>query len=139
MELTNKVALITGGASGLGLATAETLIKSGAKVLLLDLNEDNAKAASDSFGDNASYAIATVTEEESVANAIQETVNKFGGLHIAVNCAGIESASKTVGKNGPHPLDYFKTVVDITLHGTFNDIRLSEVEVGNTEHPRDGD
>ena len=119
MELTNKVALITGGASGLGLATAEVLIKSGAKVMLLDLNEDNAKAASESLGDNASYAIANVTEEESVANAIQETVNKFGSLQIAVNCAGIGSASKTVGKNGPHPLDYFKTVVDINLNGMF--------------------
>ena len=62
MELTNKVALITGGASGLGLATAEALIKSGAKVMLLDLNEDNAKAASESLGENASYAIANVTE-----------------------------------------------------------------------------
>ena len=72
MELTNKVALITGGASGLGLATAEALIKSGAKVMLLDLNEDNAKAASESLGDNASYAIANVTEEESVANALKQ-------------------------------------------------------------------
>ena len=139
MELTNKVALITGGASGLGLATAELLIKSGAKVMVLDLNEENAKAASESLGENASYAIANVTEEESVTSAIQETVNKFGGLHIAVNCAGIGSASKTVGKNGPHPLDYFKTVVDINLNGTFNVLRLAAVEMGNNEPNSDGE
>jgi len=139
MELTNKVALITGGASGLGLATAELLIKSGAKVMVLDLNEENAKAASESLGENASYAIANVTEEESVASAIQETVNKFGGLHITVNCAGIGSASKTVGKNGPHPLDYFKTVVDINLNGTFNVLRLAAVEMGNNEPNSDGE
>ena len=139
MELTNKVALITGGASGLGLSTAELLIKSGAKVMVLDLNEENAKAASESLGENASYAIANVTEEESVTNAIQETVKKFGGLHIAVNCAGIGSASKTVGKNGPHPLDYFKTVVDINLNGTFNVLRLAAVEMGNNEPNSDGE
>ena len=139
MELTNKVALITGGASGLGLATAETLIESGAKVMLLDLNEDNAKAASESLGENASYVVANVTEEESVVNAIQETVSKFTGIHIAVNCAGIGSASKTVGKNGPHPLDYFKTVVDINLNGTFNVLRLAAVEMGNNEPSADGE
>ena len=82
MELINKVALITGGASGLGLATAEVLIESGAKVMLLDLNEENAKVASEALGENASYVIANVTEEESVTNAIQETVSKFGSLHI---------------------------------------------------------
>jgi NAD(P)-dependent dehydrogenase (short-subunit alcohol dehydrogenase family) len=139
MELTNKVALITGGASGLGLATAELLIESGAKVMLLDLNEENAKAASESLGENASYVIANVTEEESVTSAIQETVNKFGGLHITVNCAGIGSASKTVGKNGPHPLDYFKTVVDINLNGTFNVLRLAAVEMGNNDPTSDGE
>ena len=139
MELTNKVALITGGASGLGLATAEVLIESGAKVMLLDLNEENAKAASESLGENARYVIANVTEEASVTSAIQETVNKCGGLHITVNCAGIGSASKTVGKNGPHPLDYFKTVVDINLNGTFNVLRLAAVEMGNNDPTSDGE
>jgi len=139
MELINKVALITGGASGLGLATAEVLIESGAKVMLLDLNEENAKVASEALGENASYVIANVTEEESVTNAIQETVSKFGSLHITVNCAGIGSASKTVGKNGPHPLDYFKTVVDINLNGTFNVLRLAAVEMGNNEPTSDGE
>ena len=77
MEISNKVALITGGASGLGLSTAKTLVESGAKVMLLDLNEDNAKVAVESLGENSSYIIANVTEEESVQNAINETVKKF--------------------------------------------------------------
>lgn len=139
MDLTNKVALITGGASGLGLATAGTLIESGAKVMILDLNEDNAKASAESFGENACYVVANVTEEESVQKAIEETLNKFNGLHIVVNCAGIGSASKTVGKNGAHPLDYFKTVVDINLNGTFNVLRLAAVEMGNNEPSKDGE
>ena len=129
MEISNKVALITGGASGLGLSTAETLVESGANVMLLDLNEDNAKKAVESLGDKSSYVIANVTEEESVKNAIDETVKKFGGINIVVNCAGIGSASKTVGRDGAHPLDYFKTVVDINLNGTFNVLRLAAVEI----------
>ena len=105
MEISNKVALITGGASGLGLATAETLVEAGSKVMLLDLNEDNAKAAVEKLGSDSSYVIANVTDEKSVQAAIDNTVDNFGGLHIVVNCAGIGSASKTVGKSGAHPLE----------------------------------
>ena len=139
MEISNKVALITGGASGLGMATAETLIESGANVMLLDLNEDNAKKAAESLGDKCSYVIANVTEEDSVQIAINETVKNFGGIHIVVNCAGIGSASKTVGRDGAHPLDYFKTVVDINLNGTFNVLRLAAVEMCNNEPNADGE
>ena len=139
MEISNKVALITGGASGLGLSTAKTLVESGAKVMLLDLNEDNAKAAVESLGGDSSYIIANVTEEESVQNAIDETVKKFGEINIVVNCAGIGSASKTVGRDGAHPLDYFKTVVDINLNGTFNVLRLAAVQMGNNEPNSDGE
>ena len=139
MEISNKVALITGGASGLGMATAETLVESGANVMLLDLNEDNAKKAAESLGDKCSYVVANVTDEDSVQNAVNETVKKFGGIHIVVNCAGIGSASKTVGRDGAHPLDYFKTVVDINLNGTFNVLRLAAVEMGNNEPSTDGE
>ena len=139
MEISNKVALITGGASGLGFSTAEALVESGANVMLLDLNEDNAKKAVESLGDKSSYVIANVTEEESVQNAIDETVKKYGGVHIVINCAGIGSASKTVGRDGAHPLDYFKTVVDINLNGTFNVLRLAAVEMGKNEANADGE
>tara|TARA_B100000965_G_C19560344_1_gene744178 strand:- start:164 stop:931 length:768 start_codon:yes stop_codon:yes gene_type:complete len=139
MDISNKVALITGGASGLGLATAKVLIESGAKVMLLDLNEDNAKAASESLGDNSSYTIANVAEEQSIVDAIAKTKEEFGSIHIVVNCAGIGSASKTVGKNGAHPLDYFKTVIDINLVGTFNVLRLAAEEMGNNEPEQDNE
>jgi|TARA_B100001029_G_scaffold170557_1_gene166474 3-hydroxyacyl-CoA dehydrogenase/3-hydroxy-2-methylbutyryl-CoA dehydrogenase len=139
MEISNKVALITGGASGLGFSTAETLVESGANVMLLDLNEDNAKKAVESLGDNSSYVIANVTEEDSVQNAIDETLKKYGSLDIVINCAGIGSASKTVGRDGAHPLDYFKTVVDINLNGTFNVLRLAAVEMGKNEPNADGE
>ena len=139
MEISNKVALITGGASGLGLATAETLLDAGATIMLLDLNEDNAKSAVEKLGSNASYVIANVTDESSVQSAVDKTVEVFGGLHVVVNCAGIGSASKTVGKNGAHPLDYFKTVVDINLNGTFNVLRLAAVAMADNEPNEDGE
>ena len=139
MDITNKVALITGGASGLGLATAELFIESGAKVMLLDLNEDNAKAAAEKLGSNSSYVIANVTDETSVQAAVDKTIEDLGSLATAVNCAGIGSASKTVGRDGAHPLDYFKLVVDINLIGTFNVLRLAAVAMGNNEPNADGE
>ena len=139
MDITNKVALITGGASGLGLATAELFIESGAKVMLLDLNEDSAKAAAEKLGSNSSYVIANVTDETSVQEAVDKTIEDLGSLDIAVNCAGIGSASKTVGRDGAHPLDYFKLVVDINLIGTFNVLRLAAVAMGNNEPNADGE
>ena len=139
MEISNKVSLVTGGASGLGLATAELLIESGSKVMLLDLNEDNAKAAAEKLGSNASYVVANVTDETSIQSAIDKTVEEFGSLHVVVNCAGLGSASKTVGRDGAHPLDYFKLVVDINLIGTFNVLRLAAVAMGNNEPNADGE
>ena len=139
MESANKVALGTGGAPGLCLATAELLIESGSKVMLLDLNEDNAKTAVEKLGSNSSYVIANVTDEESVQSAIDKTVETVGGLHVVVNCAGIGSASKTVGRDGAHPLDYFKLVIDINLIGTFNVLRLAAVVMGNNEPNEDGE
>jgi NAD(P)-dependent dehydrogenase (short-subunit alcohol dehydrogenase family) len=139
MDISGKVALITGGASGLGLATAEKLLAAGSKIMLVDLNEDNAKKAVESLGDGTAFAIANVTDEDSVTDSIKATIEQFGGIHIVVNCAGIGSASKTVGKDGAHPLQYFKTVVDINLIGTFNVLRLAAVEMGNNEPGEDGE
>ena len=139
MDISGKVALITGGASGLGLATAKRLLSSGAKIMLVDLNEENVKKAAESLGDPTAFAVANVTEEDSVQNCIEATKELFGGIHIVVNCAGIGSASKTVGKDGAHPLNYFKLVVDINLTGTFNVLRLAAVEMGNNDPGEDGE
>ena len=139
MKVSGKVALITGGASGLGLATARALSLEGARIMLLDLNEENAKKELESLGKEASFYTANVTDEGSVASAIDATMKKFGAINIAINCAGIGSASKTVGRDGAHPLDYFKTVLDINLTGTFNVIRLAAVEMGKNEPEKDGE
>jgi NAD(P)-dependent dehydrogenase (short-subunit alcohol dehydrogenase family) len=139
MNIQDKVAVITGGASGLGLATAKALKEKGAKLMLLDLNEDNAKAAVAELGENADYCITNVVEEDNVKAAMDKTVEKFGAIHILINCAGIGSASKTVGKDGPHPLDYFKLVIDINLNGTFNCLRLAAEVMGKNEPEQDNE
>ena len=100
MNIENKVALITGGASGLGLATAKNLHAKGAKLVLLDLNEDNLKSAQEELKTNVTGVVTNVADEESVKNAIKSAIDEFGAIHILVNCAGIGSASKTVGRDG---------------------------------------
>ena len=92
MDIKGKVALITGGASGLGLATAEKLLEAGSKVMLVDLNEDNVKKAAESLGEETAFTVANVTEEDSVAECIKSTINRFGGIHVEVICAGLGSA-----------------------------------------------
>ena len=139
MDISNKAVLVTGGASGLGLATAKRLSSLGAKIMVLDMNEDNAKEAVNQLGNNSAYSIANVTEEESVKNAIQATIEKFGAIHVVVNCAGTGFASKTVGKEGPHSLEHFKMIIDINLNGTFNVLRLAAVEMGKNEPEKDGE
>jgi|TARA_B110000014_G_C20124492_1_gene597873 NAD(P)-dependent dehydrogenase (short-subunit alcohol dehydrogenase family) len=139
MQIENKIALITGGASGLGLASARKLVAAGGKVMLLDLNEEAAKSACDELGEYASYVIANVTEEDSIKAAVSKTLEINNSLDIVINCAGIGSASKTVGRDGPHPLDYFKLVVEINLVGTFNVLRLAATEMGNNKPGEDGE
>jgi len=140
MELQDKVAFITGGASGLGLATAQNFVAAGAKVLLYDQNEENAKKAADALGENAIFAAGDVASEEAVKAAIQKCVDAFGTIHIDVNCAGIGSASRTVGKNGPHRLDMFEYVLRVNLLGTFNTLRLcAEVMQNNEPTTEDGE
>ena len=89
MNIENKVALITGGASGLGLATAKNLHGKGAKLVLMDLNEDNLNNAKEELKDNVITVVTNVADEDSVKNAIQAAVEEFGAIHILVNCAGI--------------------------------------------------
>jgi len=124
MELQNKSAFITGGASGLGLATAKNFIAAGAQVMLFDLNEDMLQKAAAQLGENAIYHAGDVTDEAAVAAALEKTKEKFGTVHINVNSAGIGGAARTVGKNGPMPLQKFEHIVRVNLIGTFNVLRL---------------
>ena len=125
MQLNDKVAIVTGGASGLGLATVEAFVAKGAKVVIFDLNQQQGDEVVARLGSNVRALNVDVTSEEQVHAAIQQVVAMFGALHICVNCAGIGSATRTVGKNGAHPLNTFAKVIQINLIGTFNVTRLA--------------
>jgi NAD(P)-dependent dehydrogenase (short-subunit alcohol dehydrogenase family) len=133
VKLTDAVAVITGGASGLGKATAEKFVSAGAKVAIFDMNEDGGKALAQRLGANALFAKVNVAEEASVQAAIAQTMQRFSAIHICINYAGIGNAIKTFGKNGPFPLAEFNKILQVNLLGTFNVLRLAaEQMVKNT-------
>jgi len=133
MEIKNKVAIVTGGASGLGEATVRHYIKCGAKVAIFDLNETRGNAITNELGENAAFYKVNVSDEASVQGAIDAVVEKWGALHICNNFAGIGSALKTIGKEGPGNLDVFKKVIDVNLVGTFNVSRLAAWAMNKNE------
>ncbi|MEU4148898.1 3-hydroxyacyl-CoA dehydrogenase [Streptomyces sp. NPDC026659] len=124
MDIAGSVALITGGASGLGLATARRLLAAGASVVLADLPSSDGKAVAADLGDRAVFAPTDVTSEADVTAAL-EAASALGELRIVVNCAGIGTAARTLGRNGPFPLADFTRTIQINLVGTFNVIRLA--------------
>jgi NAD(P)-dependent dehydrogenase (short-subunit alcohol dehydrogenase family) len=129
VEIKDAVAVVTGGASGLGLATTKRLLDAGAQVVVLDLR---GKEAVDELGDRAVFAQTDVTDEAEVTAAL-DAAEKLGPLRIAVNCAGTGNAMKTLSKDGPFPLDAFRKIVEINLIGTFNVIRLAAERMAKTE------
>jgi NAD(P)-dependent dehydrogenase (short-subunit alcohol dehydrogenase family) len=133
MELQNAVALVTGGASGLGEACVRRFASAGAKVVILDRDADKGQALAAELGDATRFAQADVTSEADVTAAVNAAYEAFGGLHIVQNCAGVAWAERTVSKNGPHALDLFETVIKINLIGTFNVIRLAAARMGNNQ------
>ena len=133
MDIDGKVAVITGGASGLGRATAEMVIAKGGKVAVLDLNEGQATNTANTLGSSAKAYAANVTEVDSVVAAVDAIINDFGAIHINVNCAGIGAASRTVGREGAMPLETFNFVIQVNLIGTFNTLRLCAEQMGKNE------
>lgn len=133
VELENKVAIVTGGASGLGLATVRNLHEKGVKIIIFDLNEEKAKEIIEELGQRVTYSIVNVADEESVKAGIDQAFNHFGEVHICVNCAGIAPPGKTIGKKGVLPLENFRKVIDINLIGTFNVIRLAAEQMVKNE------
>jgi len=138
MELNTVVALVTGGASGLGEATVRRLVAGGAKAVIADLNEEKGQALAEELGENVIFVKTNVASEDNVQLAVDTALEKFGKLNVLVNCAGIGEAIKTVHhEKGAHPLDRFKRVIEVNLIGTFNAIRLGAFAMLENE-PNDG-
>jgi NAD(P)-dependent dehydrogenase (short-subunit alcohol dehydrogenase family) len=137
VQLAGAVAVVTGGASGLGLATARELTRAGASVVLLDLpSSPGAQAAAD-LGADALFVPTDVTDEASVQDAVARASER-GPLRVAVNCAGIGTPGRVLGRKGPLPLDAFTRVVMVNLVGTFNVLRLAAAAMAETD-PVDGE
>ncbi|MHA7872293.1 MAG: 3-hydroxyacyl-CoA dehydrogenase [Hyphococcus sp.] len=137
MKLQGTSAIITGGASGLGAATAETLAAEGVKVALWDLNEEKGEALAGALG--GVFCKTNVSDEASVQSSLEKSIAAHGAPWILINCAGIAVGEKTTGKNGPHRLESFKKVIDVNLIGTFNCIRLVSAEMEKNDPQADGE
>src|SRR5919206_639548 len=140
MKTYDVAAVVSGGASGLGEATTRELVARGAAVTILDLQEDKGRALADDLGGHATFVRTDVTDPASVQAAVEEASGKDRPLRIAVNCAGIGWAQRTVGKgNVPHDLDPFVRTVMVNLVGTFNVLRLAAAAMAATEPEEDGE
>jgi 3-hydroxyacyl-CoA dehydrogenase/3-hydroxy-2-methylbutyryl-CoA dehydrogenase len=133
MDLKDKVAVITGGASGLGRATVRRFVANGAKAAIFDMNEEKGNQLVEEYPDNVIFCNVNVTSEESVAAGIAATMEKFGVIHICCNFAGTGNAVRTMGKKGPFPLEDFNRIIQINLVGTFNVLRLCAEQMSTNE------
>jgi 3-hydroxyacyl-CoA dehydrogenase / 3-hydroxy-2-methylbutyryl-CoA dehydrogenase len=133
MNIRDSVFVVTGGASGLGEACVRELVKENAKIAIFDLQEERGERLAAEIGNNCIFAKTDVTSQESTQAAIGKTIEEFGKINGAINCAGVGVASKVFSEKGPYPLKDFTWVVQINLIGTFNVIRLAvEQMVKNT-------
>ncbi|HEU4975551.1 MAG TPA: 3-hydroxyacyl-CoA dehydrogenase [Baekduia sp.] len=137
MDISGSGALVVGGASGLGEATARRLSEQGAVVTIADVNADKGQALAEELG--ARFVAVDVREEEQVQAAVDTAAEAEGGLRIGITCAGTGWAQKTAGSKGPHPLEPFKIILDINLIGTFNVLRLAAAKMIGNEPNADGE
>ena len=139
MQIGGSVILVTGGASGLGGATARMMAAAGGKVVIADLKEKEGKALAAELGSSAKFVRTDVTDEASAKAAVAAALDSFGGVHVLVNCAGVVYGEKTLGKEGPHALASFARVVNINLVGTFNVIRLAAAAMAKNTPNAEGE
>ena len=140
MDIQQSVAVVTGGGSGLGEATARTLVARGASVAVLDLSKSNGAGIAQELGDRATFLEADVTNDAQLAAALSQAVEHFGAVHVAVNCAGIATAGRTLGKgNEPLNLGPFRKTIEVNLIGTFNVIRFVAAHMADNAPGDDGE
>lgn len=139
MQLRNQTILVTGGASGLGGATADMIVAAGGRVVIADVNDTAGTNAAARLGDSARFVRTDVTNEADVQQAIATALEQFGSLTGVVNAAGIGPAARVVGRDGPMPLDQFTRVIHINLIGTFNVIRLAAAAMQNNPPQSSGE
>lgn len=140
MDIQQCTAVVSGGASGLGEAVVRYMTANGGKAAILDFDADKGEKLSAQLGDSVIFCKTDVTDEVSVQEAIHNTVKSFGGIHVAVNCAGIVAPRKVIDKHGnPMPIDSFNRVIQINLIGTMNIIRLATVEMLKNTPNTDGE
>jgi NAD(P)-dependent dehydrogenase (short-subunit alcohol dehydrogenase family) len=134
MKIQDSIAIVTGGASGLGGATVTRIVQHGGKAVILDLSKEKANQLVEKLGADQVFFVKTdVTNEEDVKCAIDAAISKFGSINTVVNCAGIVAGEKVSKKDGPHSLSVFQKVINVNLIGTFNVIRLAvEAMINNT-------
>src|ERR1700687_4441348 len=132
VEIKDAVAVVTGGASGLGLATTKALMDEGAQVVILDLPSSKGEEVAKELGDRARFAAADVTDPDAVTAAL-DVADSLGPLRIVVNCAGTGDAIRGLSRHGVYPLENFARVVNINLIGTFNVLRLGAERIANTD------
>ncbi len=139
MDLSVAKAVISGGASGLGLATAERVIAAGGHVALLDVNEEQGQASAASLGERATFIRTDVSDETSVRDAIAAANAFMDGITLAVNCAGIATAGRTLGREGPWPADNFNRVIQINLVGSYNVTKEAAAVMAGNEPNAEGE
>jgi NAD(P)-dependent dehydrogenase (short-subunit alcohol dehydrogenase family) len=139
MQIKNATFLVTGGGSGLGAATVRELVAAGGNAIIADVNEQAGRALAEELGKQARFVKTDVVDEASVKAAVADALSTFGNLRGAINCAGVGSASRVLGKEGPHDLAMFARVVQINLVGTFNVIRLAAAAIADQQPLADGE
>jgi 3-hydroxyacyl-CoA dehydrogenase / 3-hydroxy-2-methylbutyryl-CoA dehydrogenase len=139
MHIGGSAAIVVGGASGLGEATARRLHAGGAHVVIADLSEERGRALAGELGDRASFVPTDVTDPDAVQAAVTAATEQPAPLRIAVSCAGIGGAGRVVGSKGPHSLERFETVIRVNLIGTFNVMRLAAAAMVENEPTGSGE
>lgn len=140
MNLTNKVAIVTGGASGLGGATVENFVGNGSRVAIFDRDRDSGEELSSKLGDAVMFCQVDVSDDSSVAAGIEAVMAQFGAIHVCVNCAGRGGgATKTMARKGRFPMDLFREVININLIGTFSVLTQAVEKMVDNEPDENGE